>query len=138
MIESKSQVEFIDITKEVEEVISQSGVREGQVLVYSPHTTAGIAVNHNETLLLQDFMRVLHKIAPIDDRYSHDIFELTRANKSDGRSNGNSHCKVLMMGISTTLPIDKGHMIITEKQSIFVVETDGARKREIVVQIMGI
>lgn len=137
-INSTTQVEFIDITKEVAEIVSQSGVREGQVLIYSPHTTAGIVVNHNEPLLIQDFMRVLYKVAPIGDRYSHDIFELTRSNRSDGRSNGHSHCKVLMLGISATLPIEKGHMIMTEKQSIFVAETDGARKREIIVQVIGL
>jgi secondary thiamine-phosphate synthase enzyme len=137
-IKSESQVEFIDITAKVEEVIQASGIREGQVLVYSPHTTAGIIVNHNESMLLQDFMRVLYRIIPVTDRYSHDLFELNRTKASDGRSNGHSHCKVMLMGISETLPIEKGHMLISEKQSIFLAEMDGSRSRDIIVQVLGI
>lgn len=131
-------MEFIDITSRVAEIVSQSGVREGTVLVYSPHTSAGILVNHNEPMLLQDFARVLYRVAPIEDRYSHDLFELARRNKSDGRSNGHSHCKVMLLGISETIPLEKGHMLITEKQNIFMAEMDGARTREIIIQVMGL
>lgn len=137
-IKSASSVELIDITEKVEEVVSDSGVREGIVLVYSPHTSAGIFVNHNEPMLLQDFTRVLHRLAPIDDRYSHDLFELARKSKSDGRSNGHSHCKAMLLGTSATLPIEKGHVIITEKQNIFMAEMDGARARDVIVQVMGL
>ncbi len=137
-IKSMSSVEFVDITEKVGEVVSDSGVREGMVLIYSPHTSAGIFVNHNEPMLLQDFARVLHRLAPIDDRYSHDLFELARKSKSDGRSNGHSHCKAMLIGVSVTLPIEKGHIIITEKQSIFVAEMDGARTRDVVIQVVGL
>lgn len=137
-IKSTSSVELIDITEKVEEVVSDSGVREGMVLVYSPHTSAGIFVNHNEPMLLQDFARVLHRLAPIDDRYSHDLFELAKKSKSDGRSNGHSHCKAMLLGTSATLPIEKGHVMITEKQNIFMAEMDGARARDIVIQVMGL
>jgi len=137
-IKSSSSIEIIDITSKVEEIIGLSGVREGTVLVYSPHTSTGIFVNHNESMLIQDFMRVLCRIAPVEDRYSHDLFELAKKNKSDGRSNGHSHCKVMLLGISETLPIEKGHMMITAKQNIFMAEMDGARTREIIVQVMGL
>jgi len=137
-IKSTTQIEFIDITAKIEEAIAEVGIREGQVLVYSPHTTASIVVNHNEPMLIQDFMRVLYRLVPVSDRYSHDLFELNRANTSDGRSNGHSHCKAMLLGASQTLPIEKGHIILTEKQSIFFVEMDGARKRKVVVQIIGL
>jgi secondary thiamine-phosphate synthase enzyme len=137
-LESKNQIEFFDITEEVQEVVNASGVREGTVVVFAPHTTMGVIINHNEPMLIQDFMRVLYKFAPMDDRYSHDLFELRRTSKSDGRSNGHSHCKSLLVGISQTIPIEKGKLILTDKQSIFAVEFDGARKRDIVVQAMGI
>jgi len=131
-------MEFIDITGKISEVIEKSGVREGQVLIYSPHTSASIAINHNETMLIQDFMRTLYRLVPIADRYSHDLFELNRDKASDGRSNGHSHCKVLLLGVSETVPIEKGHMMLTEKQSVFFVETDGARARDIIVQVIGL
>lgn len=136
-IETKSQIEFVDITEAVEEILADSGVREGQVLVYSPHTTASVVVNHNESMLLQDFMRILYQLVPVSDRYSHDLFELNRSKASDGRSNGHSHCKSMLLGVSETLPVTKGKMILTERQSIFLAEMDGGRNRELVVQVLG-
>ncbi len=137
-LESNTQIEFFDVTAKVQEIIDASGVREGSVVIFAPHTTMGVVINHNEPMLLQDFMRVLYKLAPMDDRYSHDMFELRKTSKSDGRSNGHSHCKSFLTGVSQTVPIEKGKLLITEKQSIFAVEFDGARKRDITVQVMGI
>lgn len=137
-LESKNQIEFFDVTESVQEVIDASGVREGSVVVFAPHTTMGVIINHNEPMLIQDFMRILYKLVPMDDRYSHDLFELRRSSKSDGRSNGHSHCKSFLTGVSQTIPIEKGKLLLTDKQSVFAVEFDGARKRDIVVQVMGI
>ena len=136
-IESKTQIEFIDITEQVQEVIDNSGVREGLVTVYSPHTTVGVIINHNEPMLIQDFMRILYKLVPVDDQYSHDLFELRRNQESDGRSNGHSHCKTMLLGVSESIPLEKGKMLISEKQHVFAVDFDGARKREMAVQVMG-
>ena len=137
-LESKSQIEFMDITDRVQEVVDHSGVREGQVLIYVPHTTMGIVINHNESMLLQDFMRVLYKIVPVDDQYSHDLFELRRESSSDGRSNGHSHCKAILLGNSETVPIEKGKIVLTDSQNIFAVEFDGSRKRDVFIQIIGL
>jgi len=137
-VKSTTQIEFIDITDKVQEVIDASGIREGQVMVYAPHTTMGIAVNYNEPMLLQDFMRILYKLVPVDDQYSHDLFELRRTKLSDGRSNGHSHCKSLLLGISETIPVEKGKLLITARQSVFAVDFDGARKRDIIVQVIGL
>jgi secondary thiamine-phosphate synthase enzyme len=136
-LESKTQIQFMDITHQVQEIVDRSGVREGQVLIYVPHTTMGVAINHNESMLLQDFMRVLYKIVPVDDQYSHDLFELKRDNTSDGRSNGHSHCKAILLGNSEVIPIEKGQVLLTERQNIFAVEFDGSRKRDVYVQVIG-
>lgn len=138
-LESKRQIEFLDITDQVQEIVDRSGVREGQVLVYVPHTTMGVAINHNESMLLQDFMRILYKIVPVDDQYSHDLFELRRKNATaDGRSNGHSHCKAILLGNSETVPVEKGKLLLTERQSIFAVEFDGSRTRDVFIQVMGL
>ncbi|MEK7182076.1 MAG: secondary thiamine-phosphate synthase enzyme YjbQ [Patescibacteria group bacterium] len=137
-LESKTQIEFLDITDKVQEIIDRSGVREGQVLVYVPHTTMGVAINHNEPMLLQDFMRVLYKIVPVDNQYSHDLFELRREAGSDGRSNGHSHCKAILLGNSETIPIERGKLVLTDRQNIFAVEFDGSRKRDVVIQVIGL
>jgi secondary thiamine-phosphate synthase enzyme len=138
-VESTSQIEFINVTDKVSEIVAQSGIRDGQVLVYAPHTTASILVNHNEPLLIQDFIKVLHRVVPVTNNYSHDLFEISRGGTSDGRSNGHSHCKSMLIGgVSETLPIEKGKMFLTERQCIFLAEMDGARKREIFVQVVGV
>ncbi len=134
---SDTQIEFLDITDKVESIVKSSGIKDGQVLVYAPHTTMGIAVNHNEPMLIQDFMRILYKIIPVDDQYAHDLFELRRKQAADGRSNGHSHCKSLLVGTSETIPLDKGKLAIRASQSIFAIEFDGARKRDVIVQVMG-
>lgn len=139
-IETKSagQIEFVDITEKVCEIISNSGIREGQVLIYSPHTTASIVINHNEPMLIQDFARVLYRLVPMHDRYGHDMFELNRARSSDGRSNGHSHCKSMLLPTSQTLPVEKGHPMLTEKQNVFLVEMDGPRTRDVIIQVTGL
>lgn len=137
-LESKSQIEFIDITDKVQEVIDQSSIREGQVLVFAPHSTMSIGINHNEPMLVQDFVRILYKIVPVDERYSHDLFELRKESVSDGRSNGHSHCKSLILGSSETIPVEKGQLFLGERQSVFAIDFDGSRKREIFVQVIGL
>lgn len=137
-IKSTTQIEFIDITDQVQEIVDKCGIREGQATVYAPHTTMSIVVNHNEAMLLQDFMKVIYRLAPQENQYAHDLFELKKGNKNDGRSNGHSHCKSMLLGVSETIPIEKGRLMITGRQNVFAVEFDGARERDIVVQIIGI
>jgi secondary thiamine-phosphate synthase enzyme len=98
----------------------------------------GVAINHNEAMLIQDFMRVLYKLVPVEDHYSHDLFELRNSSiRSDGRSNGHSHCKSIILGNSEIVPITKGKPMLAERQSIFAVEFDGGRERDIIVQVIG-
>ena len=112
--ESKLQVEFIDITDKVIEVIERSGIRNGQVTIFSQHTTLGLMINHNEKMLLQDFTNFLYKLAPADQKYAHDLFEIKKENKGDGRSNGHSHCKATLLGSSETVPIAKGKIMLSD------------------------
>jgi secondary thiamine-phosphate synthase enzyme len=137
-LQTTTQIEFIDVTEKVADIVEKSGVREGQVLIFTTHTTSSIVINQNESMLIQDFMRTLYRIVPVSDRYSHDLFELNRANTSDGRSNGHSHCKAILLSTSQTIPIEKGKMLNSHKQNIFFVELDGARKRDFLVQVMGL
>lgn len=134
---TEKQVDFLDVTDEIEEFIEKTGIKNGLVTVFSPHTTSSVMINHNEEMLKQDLMRVLYRLVPIDERYAHDMFELTNKTKSDGRSNGHSHCKVMLIGTSASIPLEKGKMLLGDKQSIFFVELDGARTRDFYVQVIG-
>ncbi len=136
--ESRTQIDFIDITQSIRDIVRDSSIRQGHVTIFVPHTTMGIVINHNEPLLLQDFMRILYKVAPVDDHYSHDLFEIRKERPSDGRSNGHSHCKALLIGSSETILVERGDLILSPLQSVFAIEFDGARKRDVIVQVMGI
>jgi len=135
--ETKTQIEFVDITDRVREVVEEVGIRNGLVTIFSHHTTMGVGINHNEPLLLQDFMLTLYRLSPVDQQYNHDLFELKKESKSDGRSNGHSHCKNLILGNSESVPVERGELLLGSLQSIFAIDFDGSRKRDVVVHVMG-
>lgn len=137
LLATSGHLEFIDITEKIEDLVEKSGIRTGQVLIFSPHTTAAIAINQSESMLLKDFTRMLYRLVPIDERYDHDLFEITKKRLSDGRSNGHSHCKNILLNRSETLILQKGKVILGDKQNIFFVELDGGRSRDYWVQIIG-
>ena len=137
LIETKKQFEIVDITSHVKTAIIESKIHNGIVVISSPHTTACIRLNHNEPLLVQDFMKMLYKLVPIDANYSHDLFEVRQNVMPNERSNGHAHVKAFLLGSSETLPVEKGQLMIGPRQNIFFVELDGGRSREAYVKVMG-
>ena len=136
-LESKKQFEIIDITDRVKKIVADSGVLNGIALVFCPHTTAAVRLNHNEPLLMQDIMKTLYHLVPIDANYSHDLFEVRQNISANERSNGHAHVKAFLLGSSETLSIEGGSLMLGAKQSIFFVELDGGRTREVQVKILG-
>lgn len=134
---SKKQFELIDITDKVKAVVASSGVSSGMVTVFAPHTTAAVRLNHKEPLLMQDIMKTLYRVAPVDINYSHDLFEIRSGGSAEERSNGHAHVKAFLLGSSETIPVEEGQMTIGPRQSIFFVELDGARERNVVVSVAG-
>lgn len=134
-IETKKQFELVDITEKIKQAVATSQTKSGTAVIFNPHTTAAIRINHNEPLLIQDFMKALFRLIPTDISYSHDLFELRASSEMDDRSNGHAHVKSFLLGSSENLIIDDGKIILGEKQSIFFVELDGGRKRDFYLQI---
>jgi len=130
--------EFIDITDEVRETVTQSGIQEGLVTVFSRHTTAAVVINENEPLLLKDMARFLRQTAPQEAHYNHNDFVIRTANMTEDECpNGHSHCQHLFLGTSETIPIAEGAMMLGQWQRVFMIELDRPRSREIVVQVQG-
>ncbi len=137
-VHSERAPEFMDITSHVRECVADSGVRSGFVVVYSKHTTAAVKINENEPLLLQDMEDFLERISPRNAYYRHNDFEIRTANMTDNEApNGHAHCQHLLMGGSETIPIANGGIVFGPWQSIFMVELDHPRPREVVVQVIG-
>ncbi len=139
VLETSSAPEFIDVTDDVQRIVAESGVRFGQVTVYSTHTTAAIKVNENEPLLLQDMARILHQIAPLHAEYEHNDFSRRTVNIDDGECmNGHAHCQHLFLSTSETIPIVDGRLAAGQWQRIFLVELDQPRQRRVLVNIIGV
>jgi secondary thiamine-phosphate synthase enzyme len=136
-LESKRQFELVDITKEVQAAVKDSGVSQGIAVVFSNHTTASIRLNHNEPLLIQDVMKMIYRLVPVETGYSHDLFEIRKAKDPNERSNGHAHVKAFLLGSSETVMVEKGQLLLGEKQSLFFVEFDGGRKRDFYIKILG-
>lgn len=136
-VTSQKQFELIDVTAQVGELVSGSGVQSGLAVIFSPHTTASIRINHHEPMLGQDIMKMLYRLVPLEENYSHDLFELREQVDSGERSNGHAHVKSFLLGSSETVPIENSRLALGEKQSIFFVECDGPRRRDFKVLIYG-
>ncbi len=135
-ITTKKQFELLDITAKVQEIVAECGAASGTALIYNPHTTAAVRINHNEPLLMQDIMRMLYRLIPIDLNYSHDLFEMREQVATNERSNGHAHVKAFLLGSSETVPITDGKLALGDKQSVFFVELDGGRTRTVHINIM--
>ncbi len=136
-LETKKQFEMLDITAQVQSYITECGVKSGIAVIFCPHTTAGVRLNHNEPLLIQDIMKMLYNLAPLDTNYAHDLFEVRQNVEPNERSNGHAHVKSFLLGSSETLPIEKSALAIGARQSLFFVELDGGRSREVCIKILG-
>ncbi len=136
-LETKKQFEIVDFSGHVQKAALESNIQNGIVVVFCPHTTAAVRINHNEPLLLQDFMKTLYRLVPIDISYSHDLFEVRQNVAPNERSNGHAHIKAFLLGSSETLILEKGNILLSPRQSIFFIELDGGRSREVFVKILG-
>ena len=124
-IATSSRAQMVDVTREVQRAISESGVQEGFCHVYVPHTTAGIAINENaDPSVAQDILAVLEKIAPRGGSYRH------------LEGNADSHVKASIVGSSETVLIEGGRLVLGTWQGLFLCEFDGPRRRRLLVEVV--
>lgn len=131
--------EFIDITRYVVEIVTRSGVQNGMVIVFSKHTTAAVKINENEPELIKDMERLVAQMAPVDQYYHHNNFEIRTVNMMDDECpNGHAHCQQLFLNTSETIPLIGGQLQLGTWQSIFLVELERSRARQVLVQVLGV
>ena len=137
-VTTKNAPEFIDITTWVSECVSKSNISNGFAVVFSKHTTAAVKINENEPLLLDDMATFLEKIFPSDHNYQHNNFEIRTVNMNDDESpNGHAHLQHLLLGTSETVPVIDGEVQFGTYQSVFFIELDHPRPREVMVHVIG-
>jgi len=124
-VNTTHHTQFVRIDREVQRIVSESGVTGGACHVFVPHTTAGITINENaDPDVTRDIIKTLDRLVPWHADYAH----------SEG--NSAAHVKASMMGFSQTVLIENGRILLGTWQSIYFCEFDGPRSRQVWVQVL--
>jgi secondary thiamine-phosphate synthase enzyme len=125
-----ARMDFVHITRQVQEEVSASGVKEGLCLVNAMHITASVFINDNESGLHDDYKRWLEELAPHDpiSRYNHN---------RTGEDNGDAHHKRQIMGREVVVAVTNGNLDLGPWEAIFYGEFDGRRNKRVLVKIIG-
>jgi secondary thiamine-phosphate synthase enzyme len=127
---TSERMEFVNITREVDNALRESGIREGLCLVNAMHITASVFINDNESGLISDYKKWLEELAPHEplSRYSHNL---------TGEDNGDAHHKRQIMGREVVIAVTEGRLDFGPWESIFYGEFDGRRRKRVLVKIIG-
>ena len=124
-----ARMDFINITRDVEAIVTESGVREGLCLVNAMHITASVFINDDEPGLHADYKEWLETLAPHDPkRYKHN---------RTGEDNGDAHHKRQIMGREVVVAVTKGKLDFGPWEQIFYGEFDGRRPKRVLVKVIG-
>ena len=122
---TKGEIDFVDLSDQVREEVSNSGIKNGIVHVFAPHATGIIVLTEDDEALLIDIKEFLHELAPKGKVYNHP-------------SNAHSHLRSMMLPPDKTMPIVDGRVEFGTWQSLLFIETDVyPRKRRLIIQIIG-
>ncbi len=122
---TQGEIDFIDLSDQVQKEVFDSGIRNGIVHVFSPHATGILVLTENDDALLEDIKVFLEELAPRRGRYKHP-------------SNAHSHLRSMLLPPDKTLPIVDGKVEFGTWQSLLFVETDVyPRERKVIIQVLG-
>lgn len=124
-LKTRERAQLVDITAQVERIVSQSGVKEGTVRIFTPHTTAGLTINENaDPTVVEDMLMELNKIVPLSDGYRH------------LEGNSAAHIKSSLFGVSLSVFITGGRLHLGTWQGLYFCEFDGPRQRKVLVKVV--
>ncbi len=125
-VKSKARTEFIDITEKVQEALKEAGIMSGVCHLYVPHTTAAVTINEGADPSVQrDIQALLNRLIPFEGDYHH------------REGNSSAHIKATIIGISESVFVDEGRLVLGTWQSIFFCEFDGPRHRRVALKFVG-
>lgn len=115
---------FVDVTSIVQKAVSDSGVKDGSVELFVPHTTAAITINENaDPSVKSDIISYLEKLIPQNGRFNH------------AEGNSDAHIKSSLVGPRLSLFISGGRLVLGTWQGIYFCEFDGPRNRKLIVKV---
>ena len=122
-VRTQGRTQFVDLTGQIQSVVSEFGLKESVVTVFVPHTTAGVTINeHADPDVMADLEQILDRIVPWAGPYAH------------GEGNSAAHAKASLMGSSARIMVSGGRLKLGTWQGIFLCEFDGPRDREVWIQ----
>ena len=124
-VRTSGRTQLVDITDEVQRVVTALGVRVGTCFLYVPHTTAGVLINeHADPDVANDAAGTLDRLVPMAGPYRH------------AEGNSDSHVKALLTGVSQFVFVEEGKLALGRWQGIFFAEFDGPRERKLYVKVI--
>lgn len=126
-IKTNNNIELIDITSKIKEVVSSSKIRNGLINVFSPHTTTAIFINESESRLINDLENGLYQLIDWKKDYQHNQID----------RNAPAHLLSAYIGCQKTINISANKLRLGTWQAIFFIELDGPRHRLVDLQILG-
>jgi secondary thiamine-phosphate synthase enzyme len=124
-VRTERRVAFVDITPEVAAEVGAAGLNDGAVVVYVPHTTAGVTINENaDPSVRADIEMALDRLIPATLPFTH------------LEGNADAHVKASLMGSSVTIPLQDGRLQLGTWQGVYFAEFDGPRRRRVLVSVL--
>lgn len=125
-VRTTKHTSIVNITPQVRDVVTRSGVKDGICVVYVPHTTASVFINEGaDPDVVKDIVYMLEKVIPWDDpNYEH------------GEGNSAAHIRSAIIGNSRIIPIVDGKLTLGTWEAIFLAEFDGPRERKVIVKVI--
>jgi len=124
-IQTTQRNQVLDLTPNLQDLLTQQGFRDGLAVVHCPHTTAGLSVNENaDPDVKSDMLGHLSKLVPRSTEFRHD------------EDNADSHIKATLVGLSQTFLVEKGRLLLGTWQGLYFMEFDGPRHREVWVKFL--
>jgi secondary thiamine-phosphate synthase enzyme len=132
-LKTTEKQQLINITAQVKDVVTESGIKNGFIGLFSQHTTAALMVSEYQQALLDDIAGFLRFVVQDDLPYKHNSPEFSDCD----RKNAASHLRSMLFNNSVVLPVFDGEVVLGQFQSVILAEMDGPRERNLKVQFLG-
>jgi secondary thiamine-phosphate synthase enzyme len=138
-IKTGGRLDMVDVTDDILALVRESGVAHGSVLVFSPHTTCCVMLEHPNNGIVGRLERLMELVAPKDGYYAHDDLDIRTENLvEDEPANAPAHIFNVLAGrTSEAIPVREGGLVLGDDQRVLFVELDCSRKRRYCIQVIG-
>jgi secondary thiamine-phosphate synthase enzyme len=135
-----SRYAYLDLTDELARAVKDSGVTDGAIIAFCPHTTCALLINEWEEGALEDFRERVTRLVPEDGYFAHDDLARRTQNLDDPheRRNGHSHVTAMLLSSSShAIPLSGGEPMLGRWQRLLLLELDEPKERQVVFHVFG-